>query len=199
MGREVSEFLASLRGKLAVDYQDVMWLQATPASGLDGPSRNVIGTVAVDDLEEIEDTAQDRMTGAWYLYLPLVISLYFNRAIANDYELPRDFAFSVAAWFRKRAAGTPSQAVSRVGTLVRQVEINQKIEDGVDSGYLQNWLMWQIRVSVPQAIMPAFPAIPDVFDHSQGPPVEGDIQIDRVYYSTNPDATNPDEAHQLAP
>lgn len=199
MAREVSTFLASLLDNLAADYPLVRWLQATPATTLAAPPGNLIGTIAVDDREEIDETAIDRMTGAWYVKLPLVVSLYFNRANFADYELPRDFAFSIAAWFRKRQVGTPSQGASQVGTLVREVEIGQKIDDGVDTQILHNWLLWQVRLCVPQAIDPSFPAIPGIFETLQGPPPEEEVYFERIYVSRNPEETDPNQAEQIAP
>ena len=203
MAREISTFLESLRTNLAADYPAVTWRLATLETTLDGPPGHLIGTIAVDDSEAIPTEAVDRMTGAWYVSLPLVVSLYFSRATFTDYDLARDFAYTIAAWFRMRAAGVPAQAVSQVGTLIRQATIDQKINDGVDGNALANWLLWQVTVSIPQVILPNFPAIPaspDVgFRLAQGPPQGENIRIDRFFVSSDPDATDPADAEQIYP
>ena len=204
MGREVSTFLDSMRETLAGEYGGVDWRLATPSPGdLEEPQFSVIGTINVDDTEEIEDSGRDRYTGAWYLDLPVVLNLYFSRGVFEDYAIPRDFAFTIAAWCRKRLAGTPSQAVSRVGTIIRQTEITQFIEGGVDSGVLCDWLMWQVRLVVPQAILPEFPGIPglpdDVFANRQGPAPEETYRFDEAFWSGDPKETDPAKAHQIIP
>lgn len=203
MAREVSDFMADLRSNLESQYPGATWLLATPATGIDDVSASVFGTIAVNDSEELDETAIDRMTGAWYVDLPLVISLYFNRAVFVDYELPRDFAFSIAAWFRKRLVGIPSQAVSETGTMIRQTEITQAIEGGVDTQILHNWLLWQVMVAVPLAITPEFPAIPglanDTFRSAQGPPAGPEYYFERIYISDDPFEDDPSQAEQIVP
>ena len=203
MAREVSTFLNSLRDNLAADYPAATWRLATLETTLADPTGYLIGTIAVDDSEAITAEAVDRMTGAWYVALPLVVSLYFSRAAFPDYALARDFAYTIAAWFRMRAAGSPAQAVSQVGTLIRQATIDQKINDGVDGNALANWLLWQVTVTVPEAILPNFPAIPGAespgFRQAQGPPQGEEIRIDRFYVSGDPDATDPAQAEQIYP
>lgn len=203
MAREISEFLESMRDTLAADYPGATWRLATLTTGLDDPPGAVIGTIAVDDSDPIPDEATDRMTGAWYVNLPIMVSLYFNRAVFTDYALARDFAFTIAAFFRMRFLGIPSQAVSQTGTLVRQATIDQKIDDGVDSNILANWLLWQVSLAVPQVILPDFPALPaspvQGFRVAQGPPQGEEIRIDRFYVSTDPDATDPADAEQIYP
>ena len=202
MALEVSTFLTDCVTRLAADYPDCHWRVATPTSTTAAPQGNLIGTVGVDDTEEMESEAVDRMTGAWYMSLPVVVSLYFNRAIFPDYEIPRDFAFTIGAWFRRRLVGIPSQAVSEMGTIIRQTDITQKIPDGVDASNLANWMLWQVRAMVPQAITPQFPAIatlPGIFDRLSGPPGPETVMFDEAFYSENPDETNPANATQLIP
>ena len=201
MAREVSAFLADCVTRLRADYPDADWQVATPASSTAPPGANLIGTVGVDDLEEIEPGV-DHMTGAWYVCLPLVVSLYFNRALFEDYELARDFAFTIGAWFRRRLVGVPSQAVSSMGTIIRQTDITQKIGDGVDRGNLANWMLWQVRPMVPMAITPQFPEIPElpnIFNSLSGPLSGATVRFDEAFLSDNPDETDPGNATQIIP
>lgn len=198
MAREVSALLDTLTAALQTDYPYCAWREATPTANLENPPANLIGTVAVDDSDPVEN-GRDRMTGAWYVDLPLVVSLYFSRSLFADYGLARDFAFSVAAWFRRRLVGVPSQGVSQVHTLIKQGTIDQKIDDGVDDDALGDWMLWQIRLTVPEAITPEFPAIPGVFDDGQGPPQVPDVRFDEVFYTENAAEADPNNTTQLVP